>query len=313
ACDLVQGDKVVSLLAKVVEHLVTCETMQMTTTSEQHCTTCLESLIFYCSDSPINFEALESQAVAATCSDLRGLRVFPAIHELNSLTIGKGVKLDRDLGIITEKEIELIIVESSSMGEVWGRKEPLTITTISAQIVMVPLGHLMASTITKHVFFKGTRWEFTMNPGPFNVKEHFLMTIFANSGAGTVYAPHIVTAIYAMELNGQELYDRELRLDYSRLRGSFNTLQSERQTHIRRDAKVLRFLFEVESTLQEHFASCGEVARVSLPKDYESGALKGNDTKRSYCRWPYPLGSLLSGCYSLAQHYSVLNNFLIFT
>ncbi|KAF9602292.1 hypothetical protein IFM89_026409 [Coptis chinensis] len=77
----------------------------------------------------------------------------------------------------------------------WYRKEPLTITAISAQIAVVPLGHLMASTITKRVFFKGTRWEFTMNPGPFNVKEHVLITIFANSGAGTVYAIHIVTAI----------------------------------------------------------------------------------------------------------------------
>ncbi|XP_077248497.1 oligopeptide transporter 7-like isoform X2 [Tasmannia lanceolata] len=61
----------------------------------------------------------------------------------------------------------------------------------------VPLGHLMASTITNRVFFKGKRWEFTLNPGPFNVKEHVLITIFANSGAGTVYAIHIVTAVKA--------------------------------------------------------------------------------------------------------------------
>ncbi|KAF9589963.1 hypothetical protein IFM89_029579, partial [Coptis chinensis] len=84
-------------------------------------------------------------------------------------------------------------------------KEPLTITDISAHIVVVPLGHLMDSTITKHVFFKGTRWEFTMNPGPFNAREHFLMTIFANSGAGTVYATHILTAIYVF-------YNKEITL-----------------------------------------------------------------------------------------------------
>ncbi|XP_058085491.1 oligopeptide transporter 7-like [Magnolia sinica] len=77
----------------------------------------------------------------------------------------------------------------------WYRKEPLSITSISAQIAVVPLGHLMASTITKRVFFKGSRWEFTLNPGPFNTKEHVLITIFANSGAGTVYAIHIVTAV----------------------------------------------------------------------------------------------------------------------
>jgi hypothetical protein len=53
----------------------------------------------------------------------------------------------------------------------------------------------MAATITNRVFFKGKRWEFTLNPGPFNVKEHVLITIFANAGAGTVYAIHIVTAV----------------------------------------------------------------------------------------------------------------------
>ncbi|XP_057950815.1 oligopeptide transporter 9 isoform X2 [Malania oleifera] len=53
----------------------------------------------------------------------------------------------------------------------------------------------MAKTITNRVFFKGSKWEFTLNPGPFNIKEHVLITIFANSGAGTVYATHILTAV----------------------------------------------------------------------------------------------------------------------
>lgn len=79
----------------------------------------------------------------------------------------------------------------------WYRTEPLTITAISAQIAVVPLGQLMAAKITDRVFFKGTRWEFTLNPGPFNVKEHVLITIFANSGAGSVYAIHIVTVVKA--------------------------------------------------------------------------------------------------------------------
>ncbi|KAJ8632363.1 hypothetical protein MRB53_025699 [Persea americana] len=77
----------------------------------------------------------------------------------------------------------------------WYRTEPLSITAISAQIAVVPLGHLMAAWLPKRVFFKDSRWEFSLNPGPFNVKEHVLITIFANSGAGTVYAIHIVTAV----------------------------------------------------------------------------------------------------------------------
>ena len=35
----------------------------------------------------------------------------------------------------------------------------------------------------------------SLNPGPFNMKEHVLITIFANSGAGTVYAMHVITAV----------------------------------------------------------------------------------------------------------------------
>ncbi|KAK9293370.1 hypothetical protein L1049_021362 [Liquidambar formosana] len=77
----------------------------------------------------------------------------------------------------------------------WYRTMPLSITSISAQIAVVPIGHLMAKTITDRVFLKGSRWEFTLNPGPFNIKEHVLITIFANSGAGTVYATHILTAV----------------------------------------------------------------------------------------------------------------------
>lgn len=77
----------------------------------------------------------------------------------------------------------------------WYRNEPLTITSISAQIAVVPLGHLMAKGITDRVFFQGSKWEFTLNPGPFNVKEHVLITIFANSGAGNPYAIHVVSAV----------------------------------------------------------------------------------------------------------------------
>ncbi|KAA8533571.1 hypothetical protein F0562_030995 [Nyssa sinensis] len=77
----------------------------------------------------------------------------------------------------------------------WYRTEPLSISSIAAQIAVVPLGHLMARTITDRVFFKGSWYQFTLNPGPFNMKEHVLITIFANSGAGSVYATHILSAV----------------------------------------------------------------------------------------------------------------------
>ncbi|KAE9459633.1 hypothetical protein C3L33_08463, partial [Rhododendron williamsianum] len=92
----------------------------------------------------------------------------------------------------------------------WYRTEPLTITAISAQIAVVPLGQLMAARITDRVFFKGKRWEFTLNPGPFNVKEHVLITIFANSGAGSVYAIHVVTVVKVLGFGWAGIFRRYL-------------------------------------------------------------------------------------------------------
>lgn len=78
----------------------------------------------------------------------------------------------------------------------WFRTEPLSITAVSAQIAVLPLGRFMAATLpTRKMRFPGTKWEFTLNPGPFNMKEHVLITIFANAGAGSVYAIHIVTIV----------------------------------------------------------------------------------------------------------------------
>ena len=59
----------------------------------------------------------------------------------------------------------------------------------------------MAMAIPNRVFFKGRKFEFTMNPGPFNVKEHVLISIFANAGSafgnGPAYAVGIVNIIKA--------------------------------------------------------------------------------------------------------------------
>ncbi|CAN0915795.1 Oligopeptide transporter 5 [Linum grandiflorum] len=47
-----------------------------------------------------------------------------------------------------------------------------------------------------------TEWSFTLNPGPFNVKEHVLITILANCGAGGIEALAIVTTIRAFYHRG---------------------------------------------------------------------------------------------------------------
>ncbi|KAF3773449.1 Oligopeptide transporter 5 [Nymphaea thermarum] len=78
------------------------------------------------------------------------------------------------------------------------RQNQLSVSSISAQIIALPLGKLMAATLpAKVVRIPGTKWEFSLNPGPFNIKEHVLITIFANSGSNSVYAVNIVTIVKA--------------------------------------------------------------------------------------------------------------------
>lgn len=77
----------------------------------------------------------------------------------------------------------------------WYRRTPIIISSLSAQISVVPIGHFLARVLPSTVFFSGTPLAFSLNPGPFNMKEHVLITILANSGAGVVYAIHIVTSM----------------------------------------------------------------------------------------------------------------------
>jgi OPT family oligopeptide transporter len=78
------------------------------------------------------------------------------------------------------------------------RTNPLTITAVSAQIVALPVGKLMAATLPTTIYkVPFTKWSFTLNPGPFNLKEHALITIFASVGAGGVYAISIIDIVKA--------------------------------------------------------------------------------------------------------------------
>ena len=47
-------------------------------------------------------------------------------------------------------------------------------------------------------------WSFSLNPGPFSLKEHCLITIFAGAGASGVYAMNIIAIVkvfYKRQIN----------------------------------------------------------------------------------------------------------------
>ncbi|TYK30036.1 oligopeptide transporter 4 [Cucumis melo var. makuwa] len=83
------------------------------------------------------------------------------------------------------------------------RTEPLIITQITVQVATLPIGQFMAAVLPATRFRLpgfGSR-RFSLNPGPFNMKEHVLISIFANAGTafggGSAYAVGIVNIIKA--------------------------------------------------------------------------------------------------------------------
>ena len=81
------------------------------------------------------------------------------------------------------------------------RKEPLVVTQITVLVATLPAGRFMAAVLPEKKFRVpglGSR-EFSLNPGPFNMKEHVLISIFANAGSafgnGSAYAVMIVDII----------------------------------------------------------------------------------------------------------------------
>eukprot|EP00250_Pteridium_aquilinum_P015582 c22654_g4_i1 orf=2-361(-) len=82
------------------------------------------------------------------------------------------------------------------------RTEPLTITQITVQVAAVPIGRFMALTLpTRRFRVPFTSQTFSLNPGPFNIKEHVLITIFASAGFafgnGSAYAVGIIDIVKA--------------------------------------------------------------------------------------------------------------------
>lgn len=78
------------------------------------------------------------------------------------------------------------------------RREPLVISQITVQVATLPIGRFMAAHLPTTKFRVpgyGSR-EFSLNPGPFNMKEHVLISIFANAGSAFGNGPAFAIYIY---------------------------------------------------------------------------------------------------------------------
>ncbi|KAI3456583.1 hypothetical protein Pfo_013246 [Paulownia fortunei] len=88
------------------------------------------------------------------------------------------------------------------------RTQPLSISAILMQIAVLPVGKFMAATLPEKEYTVFGRWSFNLNPGPFNIKEHVIITVMANCGVsiggGDAYSIGAITvmkAYYKQSLN----------------------------------------------------------------------------------------------------------------
>ncbi|KAL7088462.1 hypothetical protein ACP275_13G128600 [Erythranthe tilingii] len=149
---------------------------------------------------PVSYEPNKPVSEKATLEKTEEEEVNDSPIEEVRLTVP--ITDDRTLPCLTFRTWILGIISCAALAflnQFFGyRQNALSITSVSAQILVLPLGKLMAASLpTKQIKFPGTKWSFSLNPGPFNLKEHCLITIFANAGSTSVYAVNIVTIIKA--------------------------------------------------------------------------------------------------------------------
>ncbi|KAJ1850819.1 hypothetical protein LPJ73_003266, partial [Coemansia sp. RSA 2703] len=75
----------------------------------------------------------------------------------------------------------------------WFRSNPITLGVPVVQLLSLPAGWIMSRILPRRTLNTfGLRW--SLNPGPFSIKEHVLISIFANASTGTTYALDIIVA-----------------------------------------------------------------------------------------------------------------------
>jgi len=64
------------------------------------------------------------------------------------------------------------------------RTSPLNIDMILVQLLCYPIGKLLATVLPNRTFQPfGKRWEFSLNPGPFTIKEHCIISTMSSTAS----------------------------------------------------------------------------------------------------------------------------------
>ncbi|CAM4839180.1 unnamed protein product [Rotaria magnacalcarata] len=105
-------------------------------------------------------------------------------------------KDDRDMPCLTLRSWIISLLFTCLLSFVnqffWYRTSPLFVGVLVAQLLSHLLGKIMAKVLPCRTF-KVWRWSFCLNPGPFTIKEHCIITAMASAAGGTAYAIDVIT------------------------------------------------------------------------------------------------------------------------
>ncbi|KAJ1933464.1 hypothetical protein EC988_009113, partial [Linderina pennispora] len=103
---------------------------------------------------------------------------------------------DPDLPCLTFRSLFLGVVFTVVLAFVnqlfFFRENPITLGGYVVQLLSFPLGFAMSKVLPTRKF-RTFGFEWSMNPGKFNIKEHVLISIFAGTSVGVAYAIDVVT------------------------------------------------------------------------------------------------------------------------
>ncbi len=87
-----------------------------------------------------------------------------------------------------------LVIIGASMNTLFSLRSPsISIGTLVAQIIAWPMGHAWAKVMPRHQFTTlGLKW--SLNPGPFNIKEHSIIVVMAGVSFSVAYATDIILA-----------------------------------------------------------------------------------------------------------------------
>ncbi|KAG5996715.1 hypothetical protein E4U43_002816, partial [Claviceps pusilla] len=88
----------------------------------------------------------------------------------------------------------LLVVLGASMNTLFSLRQPsISIGPLVAQIIAWPMGHAWARLMPSRTFTTfGLRW--SLNPGPFNIKEHAIIGVMASVSFSVAYSTDIILA-----------------------------------------------------------------------------------------------------------------------